>query len=335
MLSVSRKGAISELTNKTLFLVFVIFLGERGKVEIQNYTKNSGYSKQKVNKTLYLQGFLLVYLRIFYYSDSVSRWSREQKSVVGFVPTMGALHEGHLSLVREAAGMGPVLVSIFVNPAQFNNKEDLAKYPRTLESDLQKLKSAGTDAVFIPREEDIYPPELTAFQLDLGRLDETLEGAFRKGHFQGVVKILHRLFEVVRPGRVFFGLKDLQQCMVAEILIRKHFPQIEQHNSETVREQNGLAMSSRNARLSDEGKTRAANIFKALSLYRKDFWPQKELVLNMLKTAGIDTEYLEVINLPDFDAANNPDKQKRQAVLFAGYLEGVRLIDNLILNTPG
>jgi pantoate--beta-alanine ligase len=149
------------------------------------------------------------------------------------------------------------------------------------------------------------------------------------------VKILHRLFEVVRPGRVFFGLKDLQQCMVAEILIRKHFPQIEQHNSETVREQNGLAMSSRNARLSDEGKTRAANIFKALSLYRKDFWPQKELVLNMLKTAGIDTEYLEVINLPDFDAANNPDKQKRQAVLFAGYLEGVRLIDNLILNTPG
>ena len=165
--------------------------------------------------------------------------------MVGFVPTMGALHNGHLALVKQAAEAGPVIVSIFVNPAQFNNKEDLAKYPRTLISDLQKLKVAGADAVFIPNEKDIYPPELAAVDLDLGGLGKKLEAAHRPGHFEGVIKILHRLFEVVRPGRVYFGLKDLQQCMVAEKLIKKYFPQIEQYNAATVREQSGLAMSSR------------------------------------------------------------------------------------------
>ena len=246
---------------------------------------------------------------------------------------MGALHDGHLALVKQAAEMGPVLVSIFVNPAQFNNKEDLAKYPRTLMSDLQKLKVAGTDAVFIPNETDIYPPELAAVNLDLGGLGKKLEAAHRPGHFEGVVKILHRLFEVVRPGRVYFGLKDLQQCMVAEKLIKKYFPQIEQHNAATVREKSGLAMSSRNTRLTDEGKMKAATIYKALKLFKGGAWPQNETALNLLKAADIEIEYLQVMNLPDFEEANEPNEKQRQAVLFAGYLEGVRLIDNLILNS--
>lgn len=246
---------------------------------------------------------------------------------------MGALHSGHLALVAEAARFGPVLVSIFVNPAQFNNAADLAKYPRTLHSDLQKLRMAGADAVFIPTEIDIYPPQLTPVEVNLNGLDEKLEGAYRPGHFRGVIKILHRLFEVVRPRRVFFGQKDLQQCLVAACLIKQHFPEIEQHNTETIREASGLAMSSRNTRLTEQGKTKAATIYRALCLYNKAVWPNKEAVLSQLSLAGIETEYLEVMNLPEFEPAEVADNNKSQAVLFAGYLEGVRLIDNLLLKS--
>lgn len=243
---------------------------------------------------------------------------------------MGALHAGHLNLVAEARRYGTeVLVSIFVNPAQFNNAEDLRKYPRTVSADLRMLQDAGATAVFIPTAEDLYPAGLEDIDLDLGPLASRYEGYYRPGHFDGVVKVLHRLFSLIRPVRVFFGLKDLQQCLVVEKLIGRHFPAIIQHNVPTLREENGLAMSSRNTRLSAVARQKASAIFKVLRQILSDGPASISANVQELKHAGIDTEYLELVNLPDMEPAAVLNPQARQAAVFAGYLEGVRLIDNL------
>ncbi|NBP06112.1 MAG: 4-phosphopantoate--beta-alanine ligase, partial [Bacteroidetes bacterium] len=217
-------------------------------------------------KNLYLQGYFSFSLRIFYYIQGVSQWTKRQNDAFSFVPTMGALHAGHLALVENAKALDkPVLVSIFVNPAQFNNAEDLQKYPRTLTQDLLVLSQAGVDAVYLPVTEDLYPEGLAEVNLDLGVLDRVFEGQKRPGHFKGVVKVLHRLFSVLNPEDVFFGQKDLQQCLVVEKLIDKHFPRIHQHNIPTQRDpQTGLALSSRNTRLTENGLRAAANISLAL-----------------------------------------------------------------------
>lgn len=243
---------------------------------------------------------------------------------------MGALHAGHLNLVAEARKFGTeVLVSIFVNPAQFNNPEDLRKYPRTVAADLHMLQDAGATAVFIPTVEDLYPADLGDIDLDLGLLAGRYEGFYRPGHFDGVVKVLHRLFSLIRPARVFFGLKDLQQCLVVEKLIGRYFPGIIQHNVPTLREENGLAMSSRNTRLSAAARQKAAAIHKVLRQLLTAGPAAVSANILELKAAGIDTEYLELVNLPDMDPAASLNTGARQAVVFAGYLEGVRLIDNL------
>lgn len=243
---------------------------------------------------------------------------------------MGALHAGHLNLVAEAHRYGTeVLVSIFVNPAQFNNPEDLRKYPRTVSEDLHMLQEAGASAVFIPTAEDLYPAGLADIDLDLGPLAGRYEGFYRPGHFDGVVKVLHRLFSLIRPVHVFFGLKDLQQCLVVEKLIGRYFPAIIQHNVPTLREENGLAMSSRNTRLSAVARQKASAIYQVLRQLLSGGPATISASVKELKEAGIDTEYLELVNLPDMDKATALNPQGRQAAVFAGYLEGVRLIDNL------
>jgi len=281
-----------------------------------------------VFKIFYLHGYIWFLLKVFYYTKAVSRWAKCQNDAFSFVPTMGALHAGHLALVEKAKALGkPVLVSIFVNPAQFNNEDDLLKYPRTISPDLRLLNDAGVDAVFLPVTSDLYPTDLADIYLDLGELDHVFEGQHRPGHFKGVVKVLHRLFSVLNPADVFFGQKDLQQCLVVEKLVAACFSNIRQHNIPTQRDQTtGLALSSRNARLSSGGLIKAGNIHKAMQMVAKD--DNVEGARTLLKEQGIEIEYLETVALPDMVQAT--DTSLKKVVVFAGYLEGVRLIDNQV-----
>lgn len=261
---------------------------------------------------------------------------KEISSSLAFVPTMGALHDGHIELVRKAAASYPhVAVSIFVNPTQFNNSEDLEKYPRNLAADFHLLRNSGATHLFVPSVSEVYPPNLPNIPLDISPLDQRFEGQFRPGHFVGVVQVLHRLFSIIAPRAVFFGIKDLQQCLVVDKLIHARFPQIEMLKVPTVREDSGLAKSSRNQRLSESGKIHAAAIYKQLTLISDllhkstPFQEAKMQAIEKLQSEGIETEYLHLVNLPNMDSAERKEPETMQALIYAGYLEGVRLIDNI------
>ena len=314
-------------------------------------------------------------MRVFYTANGVYNYCKEYRQNVGFVPTMGALHDGHLELVRTAKSQKKVVVvSVFVNPKQFNNPEDLKKYPRTISNDLRLLSETGVDAVFVPSVSEIYP-ELnnikSNFQSNesiLKGIDGIWEGEFRPGHFSGVVDVVRQLFEIVQPNSVYFGEKDLQQCLVIHRLIQQEFPQIQMNYVPTKRENSGLAMSSRNLRLSENALIQASQIFKELTFIKEQIhseWnnrllsnlndPQNEKLeikdfahLNItqvwieksksrLSQVGISCEYLNLILLPsmieinDFKylTGNDIEKPIKLAIIFSGYLEEVRLIDNL------
>lgn len=247
---------------------------------------------------------------------------------------MGALHEGHLSLIAEAKQQGCLaLASIFVNPRQFNNPEDLRRYPRTLDRDIRLLEQAACDAVFIPEADQVYDPHSQIPPVALGFLAERFEGSFRPGHFQGVTDVLWSLFHTIRPRDVFFGEKDFQQCMVVKKLIDTHFPDIHMHIIPTRREADGLAMSSRNSRLSEAGRINAPAIYRALQeiCHQKHKTPLPELLRqarSYLLQHQIETEYLELA-VPDTLDTLEQWPETPAVLLFAGYLEGVRLIDNL------
>lgn len=261
---------------------------------------------------------------------------------MAFIPTMGALHEGHLSLVQAAQRDGySTVVSIFVNPLQFNNPDDLAKYPRTLETDLELLSNQGVDVVFTPSMQEIYPPLWSEIGVELGPLDHCFEGEHRPGHFHGVVQVVYRLFQLVRPTVVYFGEKDLQQCLVIGQLILQHFPSLEMRRIPTKRELSGLAMSSRNVRLSVEGRTKASAIFQALQAVVQDRGNWCDTVskkIQELRLLGIEVEYMSCISLPHMEVldcncfadSSTTHAEQQFAVVFAGSLEGVRLIDNLV-----
>lgn len=278
-------------------------------------------------------------MRIFYYSNHLKKYLDliRKNHTIGFVPTMGALHNGHLSLMAESQKKCDVTVaSIFVNPKQFNNLEDFQKYPKVVETDLELLHKNNIDLVFIPSFEDIYPTYFQDIQLNIYNNARVCEGQYRPGHFQGVINVVHQLFQIVEPHSVFFGKKDLQQCMIIELLIQKYFPNITQYNVDTLREKNGLAMSSRNMRLSEEGKNIAGNIYIQLNHLQKDltaFHYNKYKTIQQLELLNITTEYLELVSLPDFHLLNSVSLPNRTAIVYAGYLEKIRLIDNItILN---
>lgn len=271
------------------------------------------------------------FMRIFYTANQLQTVAEIELNHWAFIPTMGALHDGHLSLIENAKNQGHnTLVSIFVNPTQFNNSEDLSKYPRTVYEDLIKLKKVGVYAVFIPSVREIYPPDQEKKPIDLGVIAENFEGRFRPGHFEGVVMVLRRLFEIIKPGHVYFGQKDLQQCMVVKNLIESEFVQIQFNMVETKREINGLAMSSRNVRLTNESRQVANQIYVALKQLSSMNLSEVEIsaIIEELAKNGIETEYLSYVTLPNL----TPVKQRSQAnaVIYAGYLQGVRLIDNLV-----
>ncbi|MDR2495725.1 MAG: pantoate--beta-alanine ligase [Tannerellaceae bacterium] len=256
---------------------------------------------------------------------------------IGFVPTMGALHEGHLSLVKQCAAESDVcIVSIFVNPAQFNDPKDLASYPRTVEADCAMLESAGCSIVFVPAVEEIYPaPDLREF--DLGSLVEVMEGRFRPGHFQGVAKVVSRLFDIVGPCRAYFGLKDFQQLAVIRRLVDRLGMSVGIVACPIVREADGLAMSSRNMRLSAEERAAAPEIFRALR-HSRELAPSSSLA-DVVAFVGaalaseplLRLEYFEIVHpvtLMPLRAWSDSDEAGAVGCI-AVYCGEVRLIDNI------
>lgn len=280
-------------------------------------------------------------MRVFSAPSPLQKVLREEElngRSIGFVPTMGALHDGHLQLVTNCNNENDIsVVSIFVNPLQFNNANDLDSYPRVLQEDLEKLEKSGVDIVFTPSSEDLYPRK-PQVKIDFGSLSEAMEGKFRSGHFGGVGIIVSKLFHLVSPDRAYFGLKDLQQYLLVKKLVEDLSFQIEIVGVETVRESSGLAMSSRNRRLSSEGLSIAANIFKGLERFKNGVLEALDLddltadVLSFYATVdGLTIEYLEVVNAEHLSPVNSYQDLNELAVCVAGYVEGVRLIDNLYL----
>ena len=262
---------------------------------------------------------------------------KSEKKQIGFIPTMGALHEGHLSLIRRAqTEVDITVVSIFVNPTQFNDKSDFDKYPVMIDEDKEKLMTVKCDILFLPSVAEMYENNLlTVTPIDIGFLDTILEGAKRPGHYTGVVTIVEKLFRVISPDRVYMGLKDFQQVKVIEKLIRDRAFPIQMVGCPTLRERNGLAMSSRNMRLTDLGREQASEIYQAL-VYVKKYQgkdsPKKTIanaIHHDIKIAEV--EYFELRNAADLSEVNLEkwDKTIRYVALFAGKIEGVRLIDNL------
>ena len=265
-----------------------------------------------------------------------------EKQQVGFVPTMGALHAGHLSLVTAAKKQNKIVAcSVFVNPTQFNDPEDFKKYPVTLEKDILMFEEAGCHVLFIPSVQDIYPNGIDQLKhYELGFLETVLEGKFRPGHFQGVCQVMHRLLEIVLPDNLYLGQKDYQQCMV----IKKLIELIGLHDTinvnvcPTLREDDGLAMSSRNTRLLPDDRKKATTISAALRYIKENLKAgntkkikneAKELLLQ--KDFLID--YIEIANADTLELVENWDGKQKVVAVAAAFLNKVRLIDNMVINT--
>ena len=262
---------------------------------------------------------------------------RLQNKSIGLVPTMGALHEGHISLIENAKTQNDIVVcSIFVNPTQFNNPEDLAKYPRTLEEDCAMLEKAGCSAVFAPSVEEMYPEKPT-LTINFGLLETVMEGASRPGHFNGVGIVVSKLFNIVEPHHAYFGQKDLQQVTIVKRMVEDLSFNLELIICPTIREIDGLAMSSRNRRLSKEERSHAPIIYKILldaqeKLHNGDTVEEvKESVqLEFHVLAGFELDYFEVVNTKTLQPIHTIGREGTTALCIATYLGHVRLIDNVV-----
>jgi pantoate--beta-alanine ligase len=266
---------------------------------------------------------------------------REKESSIGFVPTMGALHEGHISLVKQARhNSGFAVCSIFINPTQFNDPSDFAKYPVTVAKDIQMLEEAGCDLLFLPSVSEIYPDGTgKGVQYEIGYLETVLEGKFRPGHFQGVCQVVHRLLGIVKPDDLYLGQKDYQQCLVIRRLLE--ITGLEKstklHISPTLREPDGLAMSSRNARLDPALRNKANAIFQVLIMIRQNIIPgetgsSRMKALSILEKNGFNPDYVAIATAKDLSPVDIWDGQQKIAILAAAFLGEVRLIDNMLVN---
>jgi pantoate--beta-alanine ligase len=267
--------------------------------------------------------------------DSLMR--SESAASVGFVPTMGALHEGHLSLVRKSQKENEkTVVSIFVNPTQFNDPTDFKNYPRDVKKDINLLSGEKVDYVFTPTAADIYPTKDNV-EYQLGEISSTLEGAHRPGHFNGVASVVKKLFEIVRPKKAYFGLKDFQQFQVIRELNRKYNLGVDVIGCETKRDDDGLAMSSRNALLTKDQRDTALHLSKALKLMAHESKGKTPQELEQLgqsylkKVTGIDLEYLKVVNPEDLKSPVQSSNHGERIALLAAKVGSVRLIDNMFV----
>lgn len=284
-------------------------------------------------------------MQIFREKSALKEAVKKVKSnglVVGLVPTMGALHEGHLSLVKNALEQSDqVIVSIFVNPTQFDNPDDLDKYPRNLEKDLELLKSSGADIwVFSPDPHEMYGEAISSEHFEFGGLEKVMEGKFRTGHFDGVGTIVKRLFEVVQPDKAFFGEKDYQQLQIIKKLVEITKLPVEIVPCPILREDSGLARSSRNERLSGQTRENAAFIYETLQNARDLFgtksakyisdWVEEEFQ----KNPALKLEYFEIANADTLQKIKEKEKEKgnNYRAFIAVYADDIRLIDNIALN---
>lgn len=265
----------------------------------------------------------------------IDNFKKEDKSI-GFVPTMGALHEGHLSLVKESKKNSDItVVSIFVNPTQFNDAEDLKRYPRTLDKDVELLEKAGCDVVFAPAVEEIYPePDTRKF--NFGYLESVMEGTKRPGHFNGVGQVVSRLFEIVRPEKAFFGMKDFQQVAIIKQMVKQLNSPVQIIPCPIVREESGLALSSRNTLLDDEHRKNAPHIHatlekaremaSSLSVEKLKKWISDEINRNPY----LETEYVEIVDDTTLKITKDWKEPGNKVACVAVYAGKIRLIDNMV-----
>lgn len=257
---------------------------------------------------------------------------------IGFVPTMGALHDGHMSLVKKSTQENDItVVSIFVNPTQFNEKSDLDKYPRTLQEDEKLLIQYDCDYVFAPYANEIYPEGLeTVVDIDLGYLTQPMEGEFRDGHFEGVVQVVKRLLDIVEPSRLYMGQKDWQQFTIIQYMLDHFDMNVELRVCPIMREESGLAMSSRNQRLDPEIKKRATVLSKVLSeakeeLGEKSIADLENEAISKLNIPDFKPEYFTIVNGKTLKPIENLDKTELIVACTAVWAGDVRLIDNMVL----
>lgn len=269
----------------------------------------------------------------------IGRLKSQQRSI-GFVPTMGALHQGHLSLIEKGFQQNnTVVVSIFVNPTQFDNKEDLKKYPRTLERDVELLKTVSNDIlVYAPSVEDIYGNSIASTHFEYDGLEYQMEGKFRAGHFDGVGTIVKRLFEIVQPDKAYFGEKDFQQLRIIQKLVEKHNIPVKVIGCPIFRAKDGLAMSSRNERLKPDYRKAAPFIYKTLKTAKKMFgtksakevtgWVEKQFAKHDLLTL----EYFTIADIDTLKPLIQKSNKKQYRAFIAVFADDIRLIDNIALN---
>lgn len=268
----------------------------------------------------------------------LERTGQDQQKIA-LVPTMGALHLGHLSLLAEAKQITDIVIcSIFVNPTQFNDPKDLEKYPRPIENDIALLQGAGCDVLFLPSVAEMYPDPDESWSIDLGELDRIWEGEKRPGHFQGVTQVVYKLFALTQPDIACFGQKDFQQIMAIQRMIDLMSLPVTIHICPIVRSPEGLALSSRNSRLSEAGKTKSLALSRALSHIKSNFQQmdlralQEEALAILAEEGAIEVEYLAICEATSLAPVEEIQAGKSHVALLTAWVEGVRLIDNMILN---
>ena len=266
---------------------------------------------------------------------------KSENKTLGFVPTMGALHQGHASLIKEGLSNNDfVVVSVFVNPTQFDNKEDLVKYPRTLNSDVELLSVISEEKIIVyaPTVADIYGNDVSSTSFSYDGLEHEMEGKFRDGHFDGVGTIVKRLFEIVRPNKAYFGEKDFQQLMIVKKLVENYHIPVNVVGCKIHRAKDGLAMSSRNTRLKPEYRKAAPFIYKTLKTAKEKFgtksankvteWVIKEFAKHEL----LELEYFIIADSKTLKTVKRKSNQKSYRAFIAVYADDIRLIDNIALN---
>ena len=265
--------------------------------------------------------------------------SLSNRETLGLVPTMGALHQGHLSLLKDAQkSSDKTMVSIFVNPLQFNNTTDFSKYPIKTNEDLGLLEKAGCDVVFMPDVEEMYKNKPT-LSFEFGTLGASMEGAFRPGHFNGVAIVVSKLFNIIKPTKAFFGEKDLQQLRIIQCVVKDLGIHVEIIACATVRETDGLAMSSRNLRLSAAQRERALTLYKYLNQAKSVLGqtPHNDIekqIQQDAETQGlVKLEYISIVEKNTLQVCPNPLQSKEIAICIAAYVDEIRLIDNIMVSS--
>ncbi|MFK8298282.1 pantoate--beta-alanine ligase [Capnocytophaga cynodegmi] len=268
--------------------------------------------------------------------NTISTYKKSGKSI-GFVPTMGALHEGHLSLIYKSLSENDVtVVSIFVNPTQFNNAEDLDKYPRTLDADVEKIKKVSEEViVYAPSVEDVYDKDVVSEKFNFEGLDKVMEGKFRPGHFDGVGTVVKKLFQIVTPNKAYFGEKDYQQFLIIKKMVAQTKLPVDVIGCPIVRDERGLALSSRNQRLSEDRREEAAYIYQVLQGVRNQFSTNNPIEIEKWVKQQFETkkdfelEYFSIAEADTLVEIVEKESGKKYRSFIVVYVDGIRLIDNL------